>query len=111
MKLRRALLLAPMLLLLWAGIASAQVPGPGDGYPPTILPTSQVTQPPPTAPPEIEGEVEAASQGGQGLARTGSNNIVPLIQAAIVLLGAGTLLVLVARRRSAVRRAAAGAAA
>jgi len=38
---------------------------------------------------------------GRGLARTGSNEIVPMAQAAIVLLGGGSLLLLVARRRAA----------
>ena len=105
MKLRRALLVAPMLLLLWVGVASAQVVGPDDYG--GNLPTSLVSLPPGvTLPPgpEVESQGEGVQGAGGPLARTGSDNIVPLIQAAIVLLGAGTLLVLVARRRSAERR-------
>ena len=41
------------------------------------------------------------------LARTGSDNVVPLAQAGIVLLGGGSLLVLVAKRRRTERRNAA----
>lgn len=53
-----------------------------------------------------------AGAGGENarasnLARTGSNNVTPLIQAAAVLMGGGTLLVLVARRRHVARRAVA----
>ena len=105
MKFRRALLLAPMLVLLWVGAASAQV---GDDYPPTVVPTSLVTVPPGTVPPEVEVEIQGGVAREAGpLARTGADNIWPLIQAAIVLLGGGTLLVLVARRRRIERRAAA----
>lgn len=110
---RRALLVATMTVLLWAAPASAQVVGdPVGDYPPTVVPTSLVastTVPPVTRPPAVTTppgpEVEATSVEG-GLARTGAGNIGPLIQAAIVLLGAGALLVLVARRRRAERRAA-----
>ncbi len=109
---RRALLLAPMLVLLWIGGASAQVPP--DDYPPTVptsnVPTSLVstTVPPGTAPPEVPDDEEGGEVREAGdLARTGADNIWPLIQAAIVLLGGGTLLVLVARRRRAERRATA----
>jgi len=101
---RRALLVALMVVLVWAGPASAQTIGdPIGDYPPTISPTTLATIPPvsvTTLPPEVdEEEVEAAGVSGGDLAKTGANNILPLIQAAIVLMGAGTLLVLVARRR------------
>ena len=103
---RRALVVALMLISLCAAPAAAQVIGdPVGDYPPTVVPTSLVTVPPITAPPGDDEDVEVAEN--EGLARTGAGNIGPLIQAAIVLLGAGTLLVLVARRRRAVRRAAA----
>jgi LPXTG-motif cell wall-anchored protein len=106
---RRASLIALIVVSFWAGPAAAQTPDPID-YPPSVVPTSLViTTPPPTAPPGVADEdrgVEVAEVRG-GLARTGADNIGPLIQAGIVLLGAGAMLVLVARRRRAVRRAAA----
>ena len=107
---RRALVVVLMVVSLWGAPAAAQTVGdPVGDYPPTVVPTSlvQTTTVPPT--PEVdvddEEEVEVAETGG--LARTGADNIGPLIQAGLVLLGAGAMLVLVARRRRAVRRAAA----
>lgn len=107
---RRALLVATTLVLLWAGPVAAQVPGdPVGDYPPTVQPTVVTTLPPgPTVPTTAAPDVEAASVEG-GLARTGAGNVGPLIQAAIVLVGAGCLLVLVARRRRAQRRSATAA--
>lgn len=117
MKFRRALLLAPMLVLLWVGAASAQTapcPTAPDDYNGAVCPSTTAVSPTTTLPPEVEEEEEGEeveAQGGEareaGLARTGANNIWPLIQAAIVLLGGGTLLVLVARRRRTERRSAA----
>lgn len=114
MKSRRALLLAPMLVLLWVGAASAQTAPcpPVDEYNGAVCPSTTAVAPTTTLPGEIEErEEEVEAQGGQareaGLARTGADNIWPLIQAAIVLVGGGTLLVLVARRRRIERRAAA----
>jgi hypothetical protein len=45
-----------------------------------------------------------ATRATGDLARTGSDQIVPMVEAAIVLLGGGSLLLLVARRRAAQRR-------
>ena len=44
-------------------------------------------------------------EANEDLARTGSDNAVPLVEAGIVLVGGGALLALVARRRRAERRA------
>ncbi|MEO5679849.1 MAG: hypothetical protein ABIS47_09275 [Acidimicrobiales bacterium] len=103
---RRVLLAVGALVLLSAEPAAAQV-----DYPPTsVISTSIVkstTIPPETVPPETGGRVSAAAENGpNGLARTGTNNIVPLVQAAVVLIGGGALLALVARRRRAARLSA-----
>lgn len=105
---RRVLVVVLMVVASWAAPAAAQII---DDYPPSTFPTtfapptSLSTSVPPTGPtaPTPPGE-EGPGEGD--LARTGAGNIGPLIQAGIVLLGAGTLLVLVARRRRALRRAA-----
>lgn len=105
---RRALVVVVLMVTFWAAPAAAQTIGdPVGDYPPTVVPTSLVlpTTLPPVPEVEEDDDVETADTGA--LARTGADNIGPLIQAGIVLLGAGTLLVLVARRRRAVRRAAA----
>lgn len=114
MLIRRALILATMVVLLTAGPATAQAVNPCN--PATtdyngVCPSTTLT-PSTTEAEETKGEVRVASAGeaaeaGGNFARTGTNNVVPLVQAAIVLLGGGTLLVLVARRRRSVRRAAA----
>ena len=45
-------------------------------------------------------DVDAQGVGGDGLlARTGSDDVVPMVQAGMVLIGGGALLALVARRR------------
>ncbi len=45
-------------------------------------------------------DVDAQGFGGDGLlARTGSDDVVPMVQAGMVLIGGGALLALVARRR------------
>jgi len=49
---------------------------------------------------------QGAAVAGDGLAATGSN-LVPLIQAALILVAGGSLLAFVARRRRAERRLAA----
>lgn len=102
MKFFRTLFAACAVLLLSAAPAAAQV-----DYPPTsVSPTSLVRST--TVPPFVTPGQEVTTAGAGGpLARTGSNNIVPLVQAALVLLGGGMLLVLVARRRHVVRRSAA----
>ncbi len=88
---RRTLLVAAMLALLWAGPASAQTYG-------DILGTDQGT-----------GVVAAGGQSGSAgapggdLPRTGQDNVEPLLQVAVVLLGTGMLLVLMARRRHTTR--------
>jgi len=77
-----------MVVLLWAAPASAQTYG-------SVLNNKKTTTTtvvsPTTTPPQ--------GSGGTNLARTGSNNVVPLGQAAAVMVGAGTLLVLGTRRR------------
>ncbi len=76
-----------MVALLWAAPASAQTYG-------DVLNT-QTSQPvvsQTVSPPQDPG-------AGSNLARTGSNLVVPVGQAAAVLIGAGTLLVLGTRRR------------
>lgn len=96
---RRVLLVASMVVLLSGAPAYAQsygdVPagnrgqgggggaGPGDP-PPFRLQAAQTG---------------SATPAGGDLPRTGQSNVVPMIQVAIVLMGAGTLLVLVTRRR------------
>ena len=96
--LRRSLLAVFALVLLWAAPAAAQsygdVLGEGEGRTPTVV--------------VGQAEVPAASTGARNadagdLARTGSN-ILPEVQAAIVLIGGGALLTLVARRRRTQRR-------
>ena len=91
---RRALLVAAMLVLFWAGPASAQsygdVLGTGQGSGQRVVAGG--------------GQSGTASQAGGNLARTGQDNVEPLLQGAAVLIGTGMLLVLLARRRHTVRR-------
>ncbi len=88
---RRGLIVTGILLSLWISPAASQDYGSilseGQGRVTTVDPNG--------APP--------ADRGTGDLARTGSNEIVPMVEAAIVLLGGGSLL-LVARRRAAERR-------
>ena len=97
--LRRIVGLTFMMVLLWAGPAHAE---PSYGR---ILDTDQSKQTPVKA---ASGGKAASSNRARGnLARTGQDDIVPLVQGGIVLVGAGTLLVVASRRRQNVRRAAA----
>ena len=92
---RRTLLLAAMVVVLWGAPASAQsygdILGEGDEIERVVVTGTSTV--------EFDG-VEGS------LAQTGSNDIVPLVQGSIVLIGGGVLLVLVARRRRAARTAA-----
>ncbi len=90
---RRFLLATCTLLFLLASPAAAQSYG-------DILGEGQDRNP------TVNGVGQGAGAAGDGLAATGSN-LVPLIQAAIVLIAGGSLLVFVARRRRAERRLAA----
>lgn len=81
---RRILLTAGAMVFMLASPAAAgysDVLGTGQKRNPTVV----ATQP--------------ASKSGQSLARTGSDSIVPLAEAATVLIGGGALLVVAARRR------------
>lgn len=84
---RRALLAACTIVLLSAAPAAAQsygdIGGAGQPRVPTVVAGG-------------EGPVGAVDSG---LARTGSNDTVPLVEAGIVMIGGGALLALVARRR------------
>ena len=90
---RRFLLASCTLLFLLASPAAAQsygdILGEGQDRNPTV---------------NVGGQ--GAAVAGDGLAATGSN-LVPLIQAAIILIAGGSLLAFVARRRRAERRLAA----
>jgi len=94
---RRFLLASCTLLFLLASPAAAQsygdILGEGQDRNPTVIGGGQ-------------GVGQGAAAAGDGLAATGSN-LVPLIQAAIVLIVGGSLLAFVARRRRAERRLAA----
>ena len=90
---RRVLFVASMLVMLWAGPASAEHTY---GH---VLDTGQNRG---GAQPVVTNRPR-----GDNLARTGSNNVTPLLQAAVVLIGGGTMLVFVARRRQVARRATA----
>ncbi len=96
---RRALFVASMVLLLWAAPASAQsygdILGQAPGGTQVVISSTGGTQ---------VFTATAETQEVGGLARTGQDNVVPMVQAAIVLIGGGMLLLLVARRRHAVRR-------
>jgi len=87
---RRALLVVPVAAVLWAAPASAQTYG-------SVLRNSSTTSvsTPATSPPQTSG----AGGGGTGLARTGSDRVVPMGRVAAVMVGVGTLLVLGTRRR------------
>ena len=91
---RRVLLLVTMMVLLLAAPAAAQ-----SSYGDTLDEGQQRT--------EVVVTSAGQAQGAGSLARTGQDDIVPLVQGAIVLIGGGMLLILVARRRHAVRRATA----
>jgi len=90
---RRFLLASCTLLFLLASPAAAQsygdIVGEGQDRNPTV-----------------NGGGQGAAAAGDGLAATGSN-LVPLIQAAIILIAGGSLLAFVALRRRAERRLAA----
>jgi len=95
---RRALLVVPLVFFLWAAPAHADTYG-------NVLPTT-IKRTPSTTPAKVASTSRTQGSAndqrgdpGGGLARTGSDNAVPLGQTAIVLLGGGTLLVLVGRRR------------
>jgi len=83
---RRVLLLASMVTLLWAAPASAQ------SYGNTLNQSQAQVVVSPSGP-------VVAQAGGGDLAHTGSSTAVPLVQTGIVLLGGGALLVRVGRRR------------
>jgi len=97
---RRILLVSCAMLFLWAAPAAAQSYGDAvdqQGTGGIRFDTGQVVF--------IPFEVQVQAQGDRGiLARTGSGNLVPLVQGGIVLIGGGSLLALVARRRRAQRR-------
>ena len=84
-----------MMVLFWAGPAHAD---PSYGQ---ILGTEQGKQTPVKA---AAGKPAPNTSAGGNLARTGQDDIVPLVQGGLVLVGAGTLLVLAARRRQTPRR-------
>jgi len=98
---RRTLIVVSMIFVLWAAPASAQsygdVAGQDNGAGRIVRNASAPSG----------GAVNAGSAGGGGLARTGANNVTPLVQSAVVLIGGGALLILVARRRHMARRLAA----
>ena len=90
---RRSLLGACAVLLLWAAPAAAayeDVLGEGQERTPTVV---------------VAGESRPSPVGG--LARTGSDSVVPLAGTATALVGGGALLVLAARRRRSTPRNAA----
>lgn len=105
MLIRRILLVAPMIVLLWAGPASAQSYGDVAG--------SGLERGGATVGGATVRAGNAWSGGGGGsqgvgdgdLARTGSN-LTGLVQASVVLVGGGALLVLSGRRHGARRLAA-----
>lgn len=103
---RRILFVAPMLVMFWAGPASA------DHTYSHVLGTDQNRGGAGTAIPggsqgATSPQTPRSTGRGDNLARTGSNNVTPLIQGGVVLIGGGTMLVLVARRRQVARRATA----
>ncbi len=89
---RRGLIVTGILLSLWISPAAAQEYG-------AILSEGQnrVTT-------VDRNDAPLADRATGDLARTGSDEIVPMVEAGIVLLGGGSLLLLVARRRGAQRR-------
>lgn len=100
MMVRRLLVLASMVLFLWAAPAHADSYG-------QILDTGKTQTPKALGAPAVRAQTQSApSRSGGRLAETGQD-VAPLIQGGIVLLGAGTLLVLVARRRRVGRHTAA----
>lgn len=90
---RRTLLVATMLVCFWTGPAAADSYG-------DVLDTGR----------NRGGAVTAGAPGVSSargdLARTGQDNVVPLAQGAVALVGGGMLLVLVGRRRRTSRAAA-----
>ena len=105
---RRVLLVASMMVLLWAAPAHAQsygdVLGNGEGQ------NGQGVNGQGQNGQGVSGneQEQGANQGGAGrrTARTGQDNIVPLVQAGLLMVGGGTLLLFVARRRRIARRVA-----
>jgi LPXTG-motif cell wall-anchored protein len=93
----RALLLAVVLVVLPASIASAGI-RPDPNYPPTTVTTTPKSS---TTTPPTGGTVPKANP--PGLARTGSDS-TPLVWAGVAALAIGGVLVIGARRRAAVRR-------
>lgn len=107
---RRTLFLASLMVLLLAGPASAQTYGEILGSGGTRQTSGNVASASrggaTSAGSGLGAGGSSSSQGSGNLPNTGSNDIVPMVQASIALIGAGALLVLVARRRSAGRRRA-----
>lgn len=102
---RRILLVACTTLFLFATPAAAQsygdILGEGDGRNPTVNVGGAGSGS--GARNGLRGD-GANGRGSGDLARTGSDNLIPLIQAGVVLVAGGSLLALVARRRRAERR-------
>lgn len=95
MPIRRALIIASMVFFLWAAPAYAQT------YGPAAEATDEFVQVDPASDRDAlvaTGE-RSDTEAGDNLARTGQNNVLPMTQFAVILVGSGTLLVFVARRR------------
>lgn len=87
MLIRRTLLVATMVFMLWAAPAHAQTYGRTAGE--NQAQTGIV----------LAGQGAGEEAGASSLARTGQDNIVSLVQLSMVLLGVGAMSVFVARRR------------
>ncbi len=98
---RRVVLVASMVTLLWAAPASAQtyaaVESVNQGQ--VVISSNG-----PAVQSGSGNQVSSAGAGNGDFARTGSSNVTPLVQVGFVLLGGGALLVSVARRRRTARR-------
>ena len=80
-----------MLVLLWSAPASAEDASYGRTAAENVTLTGIVLS--------DDVDVVADDDGEFGLARTGQDNVTPLVQLSIVLMGVGAMLVFVARRR------------
>ena len=104
---RRTLLLAAMVVLLWGAPAYAQSYGDilaqGDETGDVVITGTEGA----TSAGDGGSLATTSARDGGSLATTGRNDIVPLVQGSIVLIGCGVLLVLVARRRHTARSATA----
>lgn len=99
MTVRRILVVAITLLIMWAAPAAA------DHSYSHVLGVEQTRTAVDTGPVQAQSSTPRAGGARTGaLASTGSDTLVPLAQGALVLVGLGSLLALVGRRRRSQRQ-------